>query len=339
MVRIREQPEDFLVEEIPLYPALGDGPHTHLWVKKRLRTTDDVAREIARAAGVAPREVGYAGRKDRRAVARQWFSVPEIDPTAALGLELDGAEVLEAIRHPQKLRLGELRGNRFHLRLRGVGSAAANTARERLAKLQRRGLPNRFGRQRFGRDSKNVERGRELLKRGRLDRDRRRSLLMISALQSAVFNRVLELRPVGIDELLDGDVAVDHLTDGHFVVRDPSVFAERLQSFELSPTGPLFGSKMQQPRGKAAEIEQAALVELGLSPRVGLELPRSLRLYGDRRPLRVRLGGVETSYCEGVFDLRCELPPGSYVTVLVEELFPDVEEVTRDAVEDADEAH
>ena len=47
MVRIREQPEDFLVEEVPLYPALGEGPHTHLWVEKRLRTTDDVARAIA----------------------------------------------------------------------------------------------------------------------------------------------------------------------------------------------------------------------------------------------------------------------------------------------------
>lgn len=339
MVRIREQPEDFLVEEIPLYPPLGDGPHTLLRVEKRLRTTDDVVRELATAAHVAAREIGYAGRKDRRAVARQWFSVPEIDPADALGLELDGAEVLEAVRHPQKLRLGELRGNRFRLRLRGVEAAAAEAARGCLAELERRGLPNRFGRQRFGRDDKNVERGRKLLERGRLDRDRRRSLLMISAVQSAVFNRVLELRPVGVDELLEGDVAVDHLTDGHFVVRDPSAYAERLRRFELSPTGPLFGSKMQEPRGKAAEVERAALVELGLSPHVGLELPRSLRLYGDRRPLRVRLQGVETSYADGQFELRCDLPPGSYVTVLVQELFPDVEEASRDTEEDTDEAH
>ncbi len=96
---------------------------------------------------------------------------------------------------------------------------------------------------------------------------------------------------------------------------------------------------MQAPRGAAAEVEYAALAELGLSPRIGLELPKKLRLYGARRPLRVKLGGVKTSYEEGVFELFCELPPGSYVTVLVEELFPEMEDASRDGAEDADESH
>jgi tRNA pseudouridine13 synthase len=75
-VRLRATPEDFRVDEIPLYRPAGEGEHTFVLVEKRERTTEEVARELAQAAGVRPRDVGYAGRKDRVAVATQWFSVP-----------------------------------------------------------------------------------------------------------------------------------------------------------------------------------------------------------------------------------------------------------------------
>ena len=80
-------PEDFRVDEIPLYPVASHGDHTFVRVEKRLRTTDEVARDLARAAGVSPRDVGYAGRKDRRAVTTQWLSVPGIEPDRARALE------------------------------------------------------------------------------------------------------------------------------------------------------------------------------------------------------------------------------------------------------------
>ena len=80
-------PEDFVVDEIPLYQPSGEGNHTFLRVEKRLRNSEGVQRELARLAGVRPAEVGYAGRKDRVAIARQWFSVPGLDPERALALE------------------------------------------------------------------------------------------------------------------------------------------------------------------------------------------------------------------------------------------------------------
>ena len=81
--RLKASPEDFVVDEVPLFEPSGEGGHTYVHVEKRLRTTEQVARWLARAAGVSPRDVGYAGQKDRVAVARQWFSVPGLSQDVA----------------------------------------------------------------------------------------------------------------------------------------------------------------------------------------------------------------------------------------------------------------
>lgn len=321
MPRIRSQPEDFVVEEVALYPPLGHGPHTHLWVEKRRRTTDDVLRALAEALDLPRREVGYAGRKDKHAVTRQWFSVPVTDPRRLAGLELDGARILARERHAERLRVGQLRGNRFLLTVREVDEAQGERARENLARLRERGLPNRFGRQRFGRDGKNAERGLTILASERVRGDRRRAWLMISALQGLVFNRVLERR--ACDGLLPGDLAVVHDTGDFVLVDDPRAEAGRLAAFEISATGPIFGSKMRSPRGAARDLEDAVMAELGLPARGPRRPPRGVRLYGDRRPLRVRPANARANREAGSLRLGFELPAGSYATVLLEELFPE----------------
>ncbi len=113
--RIGDEPEHFVVEEIPAYEPSGEGEHAYFWVEKRLQNTRDVAGYLARAAGVHIREVGYAGLKDRRAVTRQWFSLPvRSRPTDEWQLP-DGVKALAASRHKNKLRTGHLIGNRFSL--------------------------------------------------------------------------------------------------------------------------------------------------------------------------------------------------------------------------------
>jgi tRNA pseudouridine13 synthase len=318
-VRLRESPEDFRVEEIPLYPPSGEGEHTFVRVEKRLRTTGEVARDLARAAGVEPRDVGFAGRKDRVAVAIQWFSVPGLDPSRALGLELAGARVLEAERHRHKLRTAHLRGNRFRIAVRDVDAAALATAQEGLLRLGRSGMPNRFGEQRFGRDGDNVAQARRLLTGETLDIDRRGARFLLSALQAAVFNQVLAERGERIDRVERGDIAVVHATGGLFRVEDPEAEAPRATAFEISPTGPIFGTRMPAPAGEAAERERAVLLEHGVTLE-GLRLPRGVRLRGARRALRVRPEAASARAIDRGIELRFELPPGSYATVLVEEI-------------------
>jgi tRNA pseudouridine13 synthase len=312
--------EDFVVDEIPAYAPSGEGTHTFVRIEKRDCTTEEAVRLLASAAHVAPSEIGYAGRKDRVAIARQWLSVPNLDPLLALELELPRVRVLEAARHPHKLRTGHLRGNAFEIAVRDVDAVAAARARERLDEMAHSGLPNRYGEQRFGRDGDNAIRAAALLAGRETVRDRRHARFLISALQAAVFNEVLARRPLPIGAVEVGDVAVVQASGGLFVVEDLAREAPRAAAFEISATGPIFGSRVLEASGAPAQRERDAVRACGLDPDVVPQPPRGVRLHGARRSLRVPVPDAKIKLDGGVLRLCFVLPPGSYATVLVEEL-------------------
>lgn len=314
-------PEDFVVDEIPLYPAQGSGPHTFVRVEKRLRTTEEVAGDLARAAGVRRREIGYAGTKDRVAIARQWFSIPDLDPERAGEFELSGARVLEAVRHQNKLRTGHLRANRFAIWVRGLTPEQIEAAHDQIELLAAKGFPNRFGAQRFGRDGDNAKRGLEILLGAAPAKDRRRSRFLVSALQALVFNRVLDSRRLPLDRFEVGEIAVKHESGGLFCVEDVARENERARSFEISPTGPIFGRKVAQPLGAPAEREREIFAACGIPDRENLNPPRGISLRGARRTLRVRATDFARSVVDDAIKLEFTLPSGSYATVLLEEVF------------------
>ncbi|MDW8479836.1 MAG: tRNA pseudouridine(13) synthase TruD [Xanthomonadales bacterium] len=188
--RIRERPEDFRVEEDLGFEPDGEGEHWLLRIEKRERDTLAVARELARFAGVAPLAVGFAGLKDRRAVAVQHFTVRA--PHLAAGdwrrLERPGLRVLAAARHRRKLPRGAHRGNRFELGLRLLdGEPGAIAARiEAIARL---GFPNHFGPQRFGRGGANLHEPAGIARVRGPERGMR-----LSAVRAALFNALLAAR-------------------------------------------------------------------------------------------------------------------------------------------------
>jgi tRNA pseudouridine13 synthase len=328
MARIRVEPEDFRVEEIPLYPPSGEGDHTFVRVEKRLRTTEQVADELARAAGVRARDVGYAGRKDRVAVATQWLSVPGLEIDRALGMEFEGIRVLEAVAHGHKLRTGQLRANRFEICVREVDDAGCAAAQRNFELLCEAGMANYFGSQRFGHGGRNISFGLRLLLGKARSKDRRKARFAISALQAAVFNDVLDARPIGIGELELGDVAMLGTSGGQFLVEDCAIEQPRADSFEISPTGPIFGTKVIEPAGAVARREQQALEGRGVDLEK-IEIPRGIRLRGARRSLRIRPAGTRFQKTADGFQLDFELPPGSYATVLLLAVLGEEPEVGR----------
>src|SRR6185436_6567103 len=126
---IKQHIEDFEVEEIPLYPAGGQGTHLYVSIEKRGLTTQDAIRDIARQLGIAPRAIGYAGQKDAQGITRQRLSVEHVDEARVRALRHGRLRVIDVERHGNKLKLGHLAGNRFVIKLRGMPGDRLDDAR------------------------------------------------------------------------------------------------------------------------------------------------------------------------------------------------------------------
>ncbi len=321
--RIKASPDDFRVDEIPAYLPSGGGPHLYLRVEKRGRTTRDVVRALAAALAVPDRDAGYAGLKDRDAVTTQWLSFPhprDPDPASLAG---EGYRVLEASRHANKLRPGHSRGNRFSVVVRGGDLGRAQACAGALGRL---GLPNFFGPQRFGAGGRNAEVGRLLIqgRSGELEarralRDRFLRRLVLSAYQSLLFNRWLAERIADglFDRALGGEVMSKLDSGAVFVSADPAADQPRIDRFEISPAGPMFGHRLRLAAGEARAREERLLEAEGVTladfARGGGEAEGTRR--AARLPVHIDLEPVA-----GGYRASFELPRGSYATVVMREL-------------------
>ncbi len=318
---IKRTPEDFEVEELPAYPPSGSGEHLYLWVEKRGLNTPDAARALASALGARSEEAGWAGLKDRQAVTRQWLSFHHPATPKAEELQLEGVRVLEVSRHGNKLRTGHLRGNRFRLRLSGVREGDEQNAQRCFALLAERGMPNFYGAQRFGHGARNLLSAYDfIVAGGRPPQKPFLRKLFMSALQAGLFNAWLSARVESglFDHVLAGDVLRKEESGGLFICAEPELDQARAERWEISPTGPMFGSRMKAAEAAALAREDAVLASFGVTPE---HLVRAAK-YGEgtRRVARVRPDGAHVVRTGDELELTFSLPKGSYATVLVEEL-------------------
>ncbi len=334
--QIRQRLEDFLVEEQPLYRPSGEGEHLYLMVEKQGLGTPEMVDIVAEHFGVRRSAVSTAGMKDAIAITRQVVSVhvpgKKLDDFPMLRDER--VRVLWADTHTNKLRTGHLTGNRFSIRIRGVSMTDAPRALKVLRELERRGLPNYFGPQRFGAKNDNHFVGRSLLL-GQLKRrmPTQKRKLMLNAMQSAIFNEVLaeRVRAGTMDVIQPGDIAFKHDNGSVFAVDEAMAGSDeiraRLLEHEISPSGPMWGGKMMRAGGGVAEAELAALDTAGLTPEDFETSKQAGLVPGVRRPLRVPVtdtdieGGIDEHgpYVRVAFDL----PAGAYATTVLREIMKD----------------
>lgn len=319
--RLRVELEDFRVEERLGFAADGNGGHVLLEVEKRGANTGWVASQLARAAGVQVRDVGYSGLKDRRAVTRQSYSLPwpatsPIEP--CLSYAGEGYRVLRAERHGRKLRLGSHRANHFVIRIRSVsGDREATTAR--LARMSEEGVPNYFGPQRRGREGGNESRALAWAQGGPPPRDRAERGFALSAARSRIFNLVLaeRVRRGDWNRLLPGEAVV---LDGRrsFFRADEidAALVARCSSMDVHPSGPLWG------RGESAAGNAARAVEQVVAAGEP-ELCRLLESQGleqERRSLRLPVRSLEGSFEDVSLVLSFDLPRGAFATAVLHEI-------------------
>ena len=322
---LAREPEDFMVDEQLGFGADNDGPHLLIQIEKSGLTTIEALRTIAKAWDVPQRECGYAGRKDRWAVTRQWLTVPwpvnqplpEAPSEIAMGLS-----VLRAARHRRKLKVGSLAGNRFRLRLREV-SASADAVNQRLARIATYGVPNYFGPQRFGRNGRNLKDAVAWLAADPKSVPPAGRGMLISTLRSACFNQVLSAR-VKDDSwataLPDDLLGLDGRDSLFPASREtPERLSWRIAAQQIHPTGPLPGSHHEKlgvtpalAEREAEWLKPVADTVAGLTER---------RIVAARRPLRVAVGALGWYQCESeTWMLDFYLRRGSYATSVVGEL-------------------
>jgi tRNA pseudouridine13 synthase len=162
---IKQRPEDFFVEELPMYQPCGEGEHIYLFVERHGLSTLQMRDALARHFNVRRHAIGHAGLKDKHALTRQVFSIhtPGKKPEDFPSFEHTNARILWVDLHKNKLKRGHLAGNRFAIRVRDVKPTDILHAKRTLQILASKGVPNRFGPQRFGYLQNNHLVGRALI--------------------------------------------------------------------------------------------------------------------------------------------------------------------------------
>jgi tRNA pseudouridine13 synthase len=319
--RLRAIPEDFRVEEILGFEADGEGAHVLLTVEKRGANTGWVAAQLARATGVAPRDVGSSGHKDRNAVTRQAYTLPwpaQAPLESCLSLAGEGWRVVGASRHGRKLRPGSHRANRFALRIRDI-AGDREALRVRLETVAKRGVPNYFGPQRFGREGGNLERAHRWAGGGGAPRDRNARSFALSAARSLLFNSVLakRVRAGSWDRLLPGEAVI--LDGRRSFFRAGTIDAElagRCVAMDVHPSGPLWGRGASPATEQALEVESAVVAtEAALCA-----LLESQGVEQERRSLRLPVGDLEWALEDDDLTLAFVLPRGAFATAVLHEI-------------------
>jgi len=331
---LKANAEDFVVIEDLGYAPDGDGEQLLVRIRKAGCNTRFVAEALAKFAGIHPRDVSFAGMKDRHAVTEQWFClrIPgKVTPDLST-FELSGVQVLESARHRRKLRTGALQGNAFTLILRQISDRAA--VEQRLQRIAAGGVPNYFGSQRFGHEGNNLTMAQRWAADEIKVRERNKRSFILSAARSAMFNQVVSDRLAqqgSLGKVLAGD-ALQLTGRGSWFVAEAAELEslqQRVDNNELRVTAPLPGSGEWGTREDALAFEQNSLA----SEAALIALMDRERVDAARRAMLVIPRDLRWEWQDdATLEMNFWLPAGSFATSVVRELLQ-----TQSAHDDADE--
>ncbi len=333
--------ERFFVEEIPLYNFSGTGNYLVLKIQKTDMSTWKLITVLAKATGLQERDIGYAGLKDKNATTIQYISIPKNrEKELNKNLTTDKIEILERTYNKAPIKVGHLKGNSFSIVLHHINANDAKFFNTTAKKMQKDGIPNYYGYQRFGEDSRSYLQGKEIAHSGKKLKGSKEKLL-VSAYQSYLYNKWLGQRvklstiiasnnvenaakklqyPLELVKVLAkqpqlfklflGDVMMPYPYGKLDYVKDMYQSALAFSQKKVSPTGLLCGERVERAKSDAYHLEE---------PFDDTELTA---LRGDRRFAWIWPNEVETEYNPDSKKLTVEfyLPKGSYATTFLEEI-------------------
>lgn len=338
-VIFKQNKDDFVVTEIPLYEFSGEGEHLVLKIRKKDLATWDAIEVLSKFLNCSTREFGYAGLKDKNAMTIQSLSIHKKYEEALKSFSHDNLKILETTYHNNKIKIGHLKGNKFFIRLKRVGSIEKRKIEEALGLIVTNGIPNYFGFQRFGIDGDNYKKGKDIID-GKL-KEKRRNLkqMYINAYQSYLFNTWLSKRieisklitafepkeiyqrlnlPLDVVKqmkkqkhpfkLMTGDLLSHYPFGKIFTIDELEEESQKFNDRDRVPTGLLSGKKVKKAIDLAYEIEK--------------EFEKDTGEDGARRFAWIFPEDIQSNYKEDKnwMELQFYLPKGCYATEVIAEI-------------------
>ncbi|MHC1585627.1 MAG: tRNA pseudouridine(13) synthase TruD [Candidatus Syntropharchaeia archaeon] len=150
---IKKYPSDFRVFEITSRSEGEEGNYLIVEVTKENWDTHHLVRDLSRVLGVSRKRFGWAGTKDRKAIATQKMSIWGIKEGDLERIKLPGVSIKKIGYSNKPVSLGDLYGNEFEITVRDIDlprEIAEDRVRKILKEMEEKGVPNFFGEQRFG---------------------------------------------------------------------------------------------------------------------------------------------------------------------------------------------
>jgi tRNA pseudouridine13 synthase len=146
-LKLKEQPEDFRVEECTDVVPGQLGPFSLYRLEKRGWTTPDALGVVRRRWQLDLQHVSYVGLKDRHAHTFQYLTIFH-GPRRGLTQQSLTLTYLGQVAEPFTSK--DISANRFQVTLRNLSPEAAAHAKQALDRVRVEGVPNYFDDQRFG---------------------------------------------------------------------------------------------------------------------------------------------------------------------------------------------
>ncbi|WP_121628605.1 tRNA pseudouridine(13) synthase TruD [Poseidonibacter antarcticus] len=305
--------QDFIVTELPIRFS-GHGNFIIFKVEKSNMDTWELIDRLCDYLGIYSNEIGYAGLKDKRATTTQYLSIPKKYSKEMKAFRSSKIKILDSTLHNQKLNIGDLEGNRFKINLHDVEIEELNQIQKIIKKISKKGMPNYFGYQRFGKEvEENFQKAKDVVYGDVIIKDKKLSKMLISAYQSSFFNEWLVNRLKFNEEdfkLFEGDIFNEFKRDKLFTAK--SITDQILKDFQnqkILPTGLLPGRKVFRAMSEARVIEEKYD-------------DMYIQEKGYRRDAIVFPKDITCKYNSGekMCTLEFSLPKGSYATVLIENI-------------------
>ncbi|MFA5049656.1 MAG: tRNA pseudouridine(13) synthase TruD [Candidatus Micrarchaeia archaeon] len=177
--KIKQSPEDFIVEEISRNGEIFEigknfkrndkqGDFTYFILEKKNYTTSNAIKQISRRLYTGSKRFNYAGTKDRLAHTTQLCSAYKIPKEKILGLNMQDIKINSAWIEKEKLKLGDLIGNKFGIRINFEDGKSHEKQIKKIYSNLGGKFPNYFGEQRFGSTRKNTKKIGEFLLKNRI---------------------------------------------------------------------------------------------------------------------------------------------------------------------------